>query len=49
MFDFLKAIESNFAQVNKFNRKSDIYAIHSPFQSAITDRCLNSRCSTHEH
>ena len=49
MCDFLKSIESNFAQVNNFNRKSDIYAIHSHFQSVITDRCLNSRCSTHEH
>ena len=40
MCDFLKSIESNFAQVNNFNRKSDIYAIHSHFQSVITDRCL---------
>ena len=49
MCDFLKSIESNFAQVNNFNRKSDIYAIHSHFQSVITDRCFNSRCSAHEH
>ena len=49
MCDFLKSIDSNFAQVNKFNRKSDIHAMHSHFQIVITDRCHNSRCLTHEH